>query len=134
MSLASEEVTQKKDPLHNCKWVSCATAAGACMGTGAFIYATNFGKYGVLGPGCMAPGTLVVLLTIEAMIEGVYRCKHGRCIKDKDSCLLTDKDGDAKRSLRWKHCIPLQANVICIVGYIYVMTVGWELAKRSGMN
>ena len=122
---------QEKDSCHNFKWVACATTAGACMGTGAFIYATNFGKYGALGPGCIAPGTLCVHLTTKAVYETLYRCKNGRCLKEKDSCLLTDTK---PRKLRWNHCIPLLANVSCIVVYIYVMTMGWDLAKRSGMN
>jgi len=130
----SQTIKRQKDPFHDCKWVSCGTAAGACMGTGSFIYATNFGKYGMLGPGCIAPGTLLVWVTVKGIFEGIYRYKHGTCIKVMDSCLLTDEKGEEGRKLRWKNCIPLLANVGCTVGRICVMTVGWDLAKKSGIN
>ena len=44
----------------NCYWVSCGILAGFCMGTGAFVYAPKYARYGLPGAGILGPGIVVI--------------------------------------------------------------------------
>lgn len=113
----------------NCYWISCSLGAGACMGTGAFIYASNFSQYGTLGVGIIGPGVVLYTALFRIILECRYKHKTGRWIKPKGSRVMTPEG-----KLIWKSWIPVIVNLLTNGGYLCVMSFGWKLAKASGLN
>ena len=113
----------------NCPWISISIAAGACMGTGAFIFASNFSDQGLFGTGLLGPAPCLILIVLRFVLELRYRLRTGRWTKTKNSRLLTD-DG----KIRWATLIPLVGNVITNGGYLLSMSLGWKFAKAAGIN
>ena len=58
----------------NCGWITSCFLAGLCMGTGAFIYASNYAKYGIFGTGLTGPINVVFYTLFKAIRESKYRC------------------------------------------------------------
>lgn len=56
--------------------------------------------------------------------------KNGRWTKEKGSYLLTDGD----RKIRWSSLIPIFASFLTNTLYLLAMSIGWKLAKASGLN
>lgn len=103
--------------------------AGFMMGTGAFIFASNYADYGLKGTGLLGPGAAIVYFLFKAIKEIIYRSKHGRWTKEKDSSWRKD-DG----SIRWMSIVPIAGNVACNIGYTIVMTFAWRFAEQAGLN
>ena len=61
-------VTDKSIISPNCYWVTCGIGAGFCMGTGAFIYASKYAKYGLVGTGVLGPGIFVVSIVLRIIL------------------------------------------------------------------
>jgi hypothetical protein len=59
--------------------------AGLLMGTGAFIYATNFAQYGLRANGIIGPGTLICVLLLRLGMAIVFRVKSGSWIGKEKS-------------------------------------------------
>lgn len=59
------------------------------MGSGAFIYASRFADMGLIGLGLVGPGCLILNIIVKLIIEGSYRCKHGRWFKKENSTWKT---------------------------------------------
>ena len=55
--------------------------------------------------------------------------REGKWIKSKNSRVKND-DG----SVKWKALIPLTANVATNFTFLVVLSIGWKLAKASGLN
>ena len=81
------EGKEEKEPAcgPNCYWVSCGLGAGACMGTGAFVYAPEYAKYGLAGTGILGPGTFVLFLLWRLALEIRYRVRTGVWLKPAGS-------------------------------------------------
>ena len=71
-------MTQKPSNLY---WITCALTAGAFMGLGNFIYASNFSRFGLKGLGVMGPGVLSTFLIVKLAREYHYFKKQGRWFK-----------------------------------------------------
>lgn len=61
----------------NCEWISFSLLAGACMGTGAFVFASRFSDLGILGTGLLAPGPIIYCLVLRLFKECKYKRKNG---------------------------------------------------------
>ena len=120
---------QPKKSGGNCYWIFMSLLAGACMGIGNFLFASNFSGRGLLGLGVLGPGGTILCLLIRIIKESIFRVKQGKWIKDKNS-RVKNEDG----SIKWKSLIPLIANVATNFIYLVVLTIGWKLAKASGLN
>ena len=48
----------------NCGWISCSLAAGLCMGTGSFLYASEYADLGFEGGGLTGPFVFIIFLFI----------------------------------------------------------------------
>ena len=103
--------------------------AGATMGTGAFLFATNFSDRGLSAIGLLAPGPFLMCMTVRVFQEVRYRYKTGSWTKPKGSRLV-----EPNGQLAWKNLIPVSINTICNGGYLAIMTIGWKFAEASGMN
>ena len=101
------------------------------MGTGAFIYATRYSKYGMTASGLLGPGTFVFFFTIKVLKELTYRCKTGRWIKPDGKSILYD---EKNQKIKWLTFFALFMNLLTNVGYFFTMTYAWEFAKLGGMN
>ena len=49
----------------NCSWILFSLLAGMCMGTGSFIYASNFSEHGIAATGILAPAPVIMCLIIR---------------------------------------------------------------------
>ena len=112
----------------NCYWVSCGLGAGACMGTGAFVYAPEYAKYGLAGTGVLGPGTFVLFLLWRLALEIRYRARTGVWLKPEGSRAW--ENGKPK----WKTLIPWISNALTNAGYLVVMSFAWNFAKEGGLN
>ena len=65
----------------NCGWILYCLVAGACMGCGAFLYATNFSEHGMIAVGIIGPVPFLVTFLIRVSLEIRYRVKNGSCFK-----------------------------------------------------
>ena len=113
----------------NCYWISVSLLAGACMGTGAFIFASSFSEYGMIGTGILAPGPFFFCLIIRLFQEIRFRRRTGSWFKKEGSRVKTPEG-----KIIWKSLIPVAVNVITNALYLIVITIGWKLAKASGLN
>ena len=93
------------------------------MGTGAFIYASNYSEYGLPGTGVLGPGATIMYLLAKIVRELWYYCQNKRWIKPEKSSWKTD-DG----KVRWSSVIPLVGNILCNIGITVVMTFAWDFA------
>ena len=100
------------------------------MGTGSFIYATNFSEYGMLGAGMLGPGPFILCVIIRTYQEVSYKLRTGSWFKPKGASRVLNPDG----SIQWKSLIPLFVSIAMNQSYILVMSLGWKFAERSGMN
>jgi len=128
---ATKEKDEKEKPSwrHTCYWVSLALLAGFNMGTGSFIYASNFSGLGIVGTGTYAPGGFLfyVLVKIGMLIKS--RIKTGAWINPANSTVVYP-DG----KIRWTNLIPLIANTVTNGAYLVILTYAWAYAKRGGLN
>lgn len=69
----------------NCFWISCATIGGLFMGTGNFLYASNYAKYGLVGVTILGPSSFISGMIIKISREVYFRHKHGYWFRKKDS-------------------------------------------------
>jgi len=111
------------------QWVVISLISGCCMGTGSFVYATNFAKYGFVGNGVLGPGNLIVCLLVKLAIEFRYYYKHKRWFKERNSTWLR-----ADGSFYFYNSIAALANALTNDGYLIVMTIAWKFAKKGGIN
>ena len=58
-----------------------ALLAGACMGTGAFLYASNFSMRGLPGLGMIGPSGTALCITIRLIKEIRFKRRTGSWIK-----------------------------------------------------
>ena len=100
------------------------------MGTGAFIYATNFSEYGIIGAGILGPGPFIMCVIIRTYQEARYKLRTGSWFKPKSASRVINPDG----SVKWRSAIPLVISMTTNFSYILVMTLGWKFAEESGMN
>ena len=123
----------------NCSWITCALLAGITMGSGSFIFATNYAKLGMMGGGICGPGVFIIFLIIWTVRQTYYRCKTGSWTFPVDvdhpdfprgRSRLLKKDG----SLRWSNLVPFFGNIACNVCYLICMTYAWYFAKLGDMN
>ena len=61
----------------NCIWISYCIFAGAFNGIGAFIYASKYAQYGLVGVGVLGPVTFFSMLSWKIGRELSYRIKAG---------------------------------------------------------
>lgn len=106
-----------------------ALLAALCMGTGAFLFASNFSDFGILGIGVLGMGGTLISALIKLVKEISFRLSTGKWVKDKNSRIRTD-DG----KIKWIFLVPLISNILCNFLYTLVLSVGWKLAKASGLN
>lgn len=99
------------------------------MGSGAFIYASNYSQYGISGTGILGPAGLIVYTLAKILREVLYKCKTGSWTKPEGSAWKHEDGG-----VRWSSCIPMLANVFATIGYTSVMTLAWRFANMAGMN
>ncbi len=99
------------------------------MGTGAFIFASNFSDQGIYGTGLIGPIPAILCFIIRLIIEKRYKKETGWWTKPKNSHYYTDD-----RKVRYSTLIPLIGNVLTNALYLLAMTIGWKLAKSSGLN
>ena len=93
------------------------------MGTGAFIYASNYSEYGLAGTGVLGPGATLMYVIVKIYREVSYRVKNKAWVKPQNSSWFKD-DG----KVRWNSMIPLFGNIACNIGYTIVMTFAWGFA------
>ena len=113
----------------HCEWISYSLLAGACMGTGSFVFASRFSDLGILGTGLLSPGPTIFCLVLRLFSECKYRRKNNYWCK-KECSRVVYPDG----SLMWKSLIPVLVNVFTNSGYILVMSLAWGFAKAAGLN
>ena len=99
------------------------------MGSGAFIYASKYSEYGLVGTGVLGPGAFLMYLAIKVAREVNFEAKNKRWTKTENSSWVKD-DG----KIRWSSVIPLLGNMLCNIGYTIVMTFAWRLAEQAGLN
>ncbi len=99
------------------------------MGTGAFIYASNYAKYGIFGTGLMGPFNFVFYILLKAIRESRYRCKNLSWVKPKNS-IWFKIDG----SVRWSSLVPLLVHIVTNMGYNISMTYAWTFARQANLN
>lgn len=99
------------------------------MGTGSFLFASNYADLGFEGGGLCGPFVFIIFLGIWIVRSTVYRCKHGRWTKPEGSRFYWD-DG----SLKYSNLVPFLGNVTVNVCYLIVMTYAWHFAKLGGIN
>ena len=104
--------------------------AGACMGTGAFIFASNFSDYGIIGTGILAPGPFIMCLATRTYKEISYKRRSGSWFKPGNASRVMTPEG----KILWKSLIPVTVNLLTNGGYLVVMSLGWKFAKASNMN
>ena len=111
------------------KWVACATFAGMFQGSGSFIYASNFAKYGFIANGVLGPGTLIAAIIAKLIMEISYYCKHKTWFK-KEGSAWKNKEG------KWSafNVIAVVANGLTNFLYTVCMTFAWKFAKMGGLN
>ena len=110
-------------------WVTCAVVAGLCQGTGSFIYASNFSKYGFIANGILGPGVFLSALIAKCIIEGRHRIVHKTWFKKEKSAWKT-KQG------KWSffNAIAVVANAVTNFLYTVTMTFAWKFARMGGLN
>jgi len=113
----------------NCKWITAAIAAGACMGTGAFLFASKFSDYSTPGLSIMDPGAFIMCLFIRVYQECRFKLRTGSWFKPKGSRVI-GPDG----KILWKTLIPVIMNIVTNGGYLCLMAQGWKFAKAAGLN
>ena len=113
----------------NCYWISCSLMAGASMGTGSFLFASNFSDYATYGLAIIGPGGFLMCMMIRVITECRYRIRTGSWFKPKGSRVMGD-DG----KLLWRSLIPITVNVLTNGGMLVVMALGWKLGKAAGLN
>ena len=106
-----------------------ALLAGACMGTGNFLYASNFSYLGMPGLGLVGPSGTAICVIIRIVKECRYHKRTGKWVKEENSRLMTPEG-----KLKWGSCVPLIANVLTNFGFLVVLSFGWKLAKAAGLN
>ena len=128
---ATKEKVETKKPSwrHTCYWVSLALLAGFSMGTGSFVYASNYSGLGIVGNGTYAPGGFLFFTIIKIGMLIRSRIKTGAWINPANSTVVYP-DG----KIRWKNLIPLIGNTATSAAYAYIMTYAWMYAKRGGLN
>mmetsp|Transcript_9869 Transcript_9869/g.12241 ORF Transcript_9869/g.12241 Transcript_9869/m.12241 type:complete len:290 (-) Transcript_9869:183-1052(-) len=99
------------------------------MGTGAFIYASNYSEHGLVGSAVLGPGPFVVFSMIKLIREIVYRCRKKTWVRPEDSAWVSKEGG-----IRWSSIIPLAVNVSNNVAYVLIMTIAWRFARQAGLN
>ena len=104
----------------NCYWISAALMAGACMGTGAFIFASNFSDYGIIGTGILAPGPFIMCLATRTYKEISYKRRTGSWFKPGNASRVMTPEG----KILWKSLIPVTVNLLTNGGYLVVMSLG----------
>ena len=70
-------------------WVTCACFAGLSQGTGSFIYASNFSKYGFIANGILGPGVFLAVAIVKLIFETSYFIKHRTWFKKEGSAWKT---------------------------------------------
>ena len=120
----------------NCYWITCSLVAGACMGTGSFIFASEYSELGYEGGGLCGPGVFIVFLLVWVIRESIFRVKNGKWTKSGDeSRLIWGPNGQGNEGkVKWSNMIPLIGNISINVGYLVVMTYAWYFAELGGLN
>ena len=65
----------------NIGWILCSAAGGICMGTGAFIYASNYSEYGFAGLALLGPIPIITTSVVKISREVYFRCKTGSWLR-----------------------------------------------------
>ena len=99
------------------------------MGTGAFVYAPKYSKFGLAGTGILGPPIFVIMTIWRLLLEIIYRFKNGHWLKKDNSRVLDKENKFKKRSL-----IPPLIHAVTNDGYLIVMSAAWNFAKRGGLN
>ena len=82
------------------------------MGTGSFLYASNFSEYGLVATGIVGPAPFFMCLVIRLIVEIRYRVKMGTWFKEGAASRVRTPEG----KVLWKSLIPVAANVLTNVG------------------
>ena len=99
------------------------------MGTGAFLFASNFSDFGIFGLGITGPGGAVLCILIRLFKDIAFRVRSGAWTNKNNSRVYTPEG-----KIRFLSLVPLLGSVLTNVGYLLVLTVGWKLAKACGLN
>ena len=99
------------------------------MGTGGFLYASNYAEYGMAGSGVLGPIPLVTTSLAKIIREVHFRYKTGTWVRKSKSAWIKDEGG-----VRWSSLIPLAANTLLQFAYIVIMSVAWDFASKAGLN
>lgn len=122
-------ISSVKTEINNRYWITCAITAGICMGTGNFIYASNYSYLGFQGNGLLGPGALLVFSIVKFIREYTHFKREGRWFKANNSAWI-DQNG----AVYYKNFVPLLVNGLTGFGFSVVMTFAWRFAKMGGMN
>ena len=106
------------------------------MGTGSFIFASEYSELGYEGGGLCGPGVFIVFLLVWVIRESIFRVKNGKWTKSGDeSRLIWGPNGKGTEGkLKWSNLIPFLGNVTVNVSYLIVMTYAWYFAELGGLN
>jgi len=87
------------------------------QGTGSFIYASNFAKYGFVANGILGPGVLLANILVKFIMELQYYIRHKRWFKAEGSAWKTPEG-------KWsfKNLTAVLANALTNFLYTVVMT------------
>jgi drug/metabolite transporter (DMT)-like permease len=110
-------------------WVVCGFMAGLLMGSGAFIFASNFSEFGFKANGLLGPGTLIVCVGAKLAIEVSYFLKHRRWFKESGSAWRTPEG-----KFKWTGLLAVAINCATNFGYTLVMNLAWRFARIGGLN
>ena len=90
------------------------------MGTGAFIYASNFAHLGFIGNGVLGPGVLLAAIVAKIILETQYRLRKGVWFKPTKSAWRKE-DG----KFYFINLVPMCLNALTNGLYTVVMTFAW---------
>lgn len=110
-------------------WVLLGVSAGLCMGSGQFIFASNFSKYGFKSNGLFGPGTLILCIIAKLTLEIPYYLKNRRWFKEADSAWRTPEG-----KIKWTGVVALLTNSLANLGYTIALNLAWKFARMGGLN
>ena len=108
--------------------MSCGIGAGFFTGTGAFLYAPNYSRYGFAGAGILGPGTIAVFLMWRLACEIRHKIRKGTWFKKKGTRVF----GSGDKS--WKNLVPLLIIACGNITFVVVISFTWKFAKIGGLN
>ena len=112
----------------NFHWIAASLLGGVAMGTGGYLYASNYAEFGLAANGLLGPGAFIFYLFIKVFRESKHKVKTGTWFKKESAWIKSDS------SVRWNSLIPLSVNVTTNIGWSIIMTYAWDFAGKANLN